>query len=206
MSVCITGDNTHTYPNSAAFCTLARVVGSYGYYRHMETVTHNGLKVPTMQLGDRLRRIRRDEGLSQDAFAAALGIHKEAYSTYESGRNRPSDVVRLASDIEARFGVAAWWTLGLSDPRTSDTVSVTRQYPPLCTSPPRRPHTVGLSPIRRKHSLIAEPLKITGGTRDEYEHAHDLGLIRQPSFRLRRIRRHHPPQDRRHAANIRGGH
>lgn len=88
----------------------------------MTTTAPAHLRIPQIQLSDRLRRIRRDEGLSQDSFAARLGIQKEAYSTYESGRNRPSDVIVLAQDIERVFSVPAWWTLGLDEP-----IPVTRQ-------------------------------------------------------------------------------
>lgn len=71
---------------------------------------------PQWTEADRLRRIRRDTGLTQAAFAQQLGIKTERYSAWESGRNQPPmrDFIAAAKRIELAFGVAAEWTLGLA--------------------------------------------------------------------------------------------
>jgi transcriptional regulator with XRE-family HTH domain len=69
--------------------------------------------VPEWTLADRLRKIRRDRHLTQEAIAKELGINAVTWSSWESGRNRPSDVLELAVTIERRYGVPAAWTLGV---------------------------------------------------------------------------------------------
>lgn len=77
--------------------------------------------VPEWALSDRLRKIRRDEHLTQEQMADALGVKTARYSAWEAGHNRPDDVVAVAAAIEREFGVPAAWTLGvLSYGRRSD--------------------------------------------------------------------------------------
>lgn len=44
---------------------------------------------PEWTIADRLRRIRRDTGLTQAAFAERLQVGEQRYSAWESGRNHP---------------------------------------------------------------------------------------------------------------------
>lgn len=75
---------------------------------------------PEWTVADRLRRIRRDTGLTQEAFAERLQLGAQRYSAWESGRNQPpaQDFIRLAKRIELAFGVAAEWTLDLETQNT----------------------------------------------------------------------------------------
>lgn len=67
--------------------------------------------------GDRIRKIRRDIAhKSQAQMADALGVSQKVYAAWESGRSRPADIVAAARRIEAVFGVAASWTLGVDTP------------------------------------------------------------------------------------------
>jgi transcriptional regulator with XRE-family HTH domain len=70
---------------------------------------------PEWTIADRLRRIRRETGLTQEAFAERLQLKGQRYSAWESGRNHPPATVfvSLAERIEETFGVAVEWTLGL---------------------------------------------------------------------------------------------
>jgi transcriptional regulator with XRE-family HTH domain len=80
--------------------------------------------LPEWTLADRLRKIRRDRHLTQQEIADALGIKSVTWSAWESGRNRPEDVLDLAVTIERRYGVPAAWTLGVlnsHDRRRTDT-------------------------------------------------------------------------------------
>lgn len=73
--------------------------------------------VPRIGWGDRIRIVRRGLDLSQDQFAALLGIGKQRLSAWESGANRPADAVEMAQLIQAKTGVPATWMLGLDAQR-----------------------------------------------------------------------------------------
>lgn len=102
-------------------------------------MTHNLPGVPSWSLADRLRKVRRDRRLTQEEMAAALGVKAVTWSSWESGRTRPHDVVDLASSIELKFGVPAAWVLGVltSPPSQTGEIPIQRSggLPPV---PPRR--------------------------------------------------------------------
>ena len=81
-----------------------------------------GRYFPEWTVADRLRRIRRDAGLTQESFAERLELGHQRYAAWETGRNQPpvNDFVALAKRIELAFGVAAEWTLGLEMRSTPD--------------------------------------------------------------------------------------
>ncbi len=81
----------------------------------MSTQPEHNSWTPEWSLSDRLRKIRRDTGFSQDDFADKLGANPSQYRAWESGRNHPRDIVSLAKRIEMLTGVPAQWTLGLSE-------------------------------------------------------------------------------------------
>lgn len=81
----------------------------------MSTQPEHNVWTPEWSTADRLRKIRRDTGFSQDEFAAKLGANPNQYRAWESGRNHPRDIVSLARRIELLTGVPAAWTLGLMD-------------------------------------------------------------------------------------------
>jgi transcriptional regulator with XRE-family HTH domain len=56
-------------------------------------------RVPVFSLGERIRKAREDLGLSQQAFADALGVDRKTVSNWEGGRNRPryGDLMLIAS-------------------------------------------------------------------------------------------------------------
>lgn len=69
--------------------------------------------IPEWNLADRLRKIRRDRGLTQEQIATELGIKAVTWSSWEADRTHPQDVLGLAVAIERRYGVPAAWTLGV---------------------------------------------------------------------------------------------
>lgn len=83
----------------------------------MSTQATAGRYVPQWTTGDRLRRVRRDTGLTQSGFAERLGVGTQRYSAWEGGRNQPplEEFVTVAKRIELAFGVPVSWTLGLDD-------------------------------------------------------------------------------------------
>jgi transcriptional regulator with XRE-family HTH domain len=79
-------------------------------YRNISGMQPN---VPEWTLADRLRKIRRDRHMTQEAFAAELGVKAVTFASWEAGRSHPVDVIELAVAIERRFQVPAAWTLGV---------------------------------------------------------------------------------------------
>lgn len=77
------------------------------------TATLRAPRQPEFTLADRLRKIRHDVlRMRQTEFAESLGVTRSAYAAWEAGRTQPRDVVSIARQIEAEYGVAASWTLG----------------------------------------------------------------------------------------------
>ena len=63
--------------------------------------------------GQRLRKLRKDAGLTQSALAEKLGIGQSTLAEYESGRVIPTaTVVAITAKF---FGVSADYLLGLTD-------------------------------------------------------------------------------------------
>lgn len=73
------------------------------------------LHVPEWEFSDRLRKIRKDAGLTQGEMAALLGMKKSALGHWETGFTHPRDMVATAKRIESALGVPAAWTLGVWD-------------------------------------------------------------------------------------------
>ena len=66
-----------------------------------------------MVFKDRLRDLRKERGLSQQAVATAIGLSQRAYSFYEPGYREPTfDTLILICKF---FDVSADYLLGLSD-------------------------------------------------------------------------------------------
>lgn len=80
--------------------------------------TEAGLMLPAWTFADRIRKIRRDAGLTQADFAAALEISKSSLQNYEAEVSTPrhNDQYMIATACETEFSVPAWWTLGHAEP------------------------------------------------------------------------------------------
>ena len=61
----------------------------------------------TIEIGARMKEVRTSLGLSQSAFAAALGISRSALSKLESGENTPSERTLLL--VSRVYGVNDEW-------------------------------------------------------------------------------------------------
>jgi transcriptional regulator with XRE-family HTH domain len=65
-----------------------------------------------MTYGDRVRRVRLDEGMDQRRFAAEIGVEQPTLGRHERLDEPPSRNRRaIASMIQLRFGVPADWVL-----------------------------------------------------------------------------------------------
>lgn len=69
---------------------------------------------PKWTFADRLRRARREAGLSQEELADLLGVKTSRLSGWESGYNEPRKVVEVAQQLEEKLGVRASWLLGIT--------------------------------------------------------------------------------------------
>lgn len=64
-------------------------------------------KYELTEMAQRLEQVRKEEGLSQDAFAARLGVSRGAYQHYtRGGRDMPSRVLMALYD---EFQVDPFW-------------------------------------------------------------------------------------------------
>lgn len=66
-----------------------------------------------MEVYEALRRFRQGTGLKQEEVAERLGIMRQAYQPYETGKVTPS--VGMIKKIATAFNVSADYLLGLSD-------------------------------------------------------------------------------------------
>lgn len=66
-------------------------------------------------IGDKFRKIRRVHHLTQDQFAAAIGVNSKSLAAWENDAWQPRGMVAIAKRIELAFGVPAAWTLGLDE-------------------------------------------------------------------------------------------
>ncbi|MBR1645191.1 MAG: helix-turn-helix transcriptional regulator [Selenomonadaceae bacterium] len=66
-----------------------------------------------MEVSEALKRFRRTFDLKQDNVAQALGVNRQVYQPYETGRTLPS--VKTILKIAKAFDVSTDYLLGLSD-------------------------------------------------------------------------------------------
>ena len=64
-------------------------------------------------IGERLRHLRRQRGLSQKELADIIGVYKSAVSHYETDKDSPSDKIKIS--IARYFNVSVDYLLGLID-------------------------------------------------------------------------------------------
>lgn len=64
-------------------------------------------------LGERLKELRADHGMTQRELAQKLGINSVTYLHYEKGQREPP--LSLLADMAKCFGVSVDYLLGLTD-------------------------------------------------------------------------------------------
>jgi transcriptional regulator with XRE-family HTH domain len=72
--------------------------------------------VPEWTDGDKLRKVRRHLGLTQEEFAARLGIPGPTYMAWETDRNRIKNVKAIAKRVKQISGTPLWWFLDTEVP------------------------------------------------------------------------------------------
>jgi transcriptional regulator with XRE-family HTH domain len=71
-------------------------------------------RIPEWTFAERLRKGRRDAGLSQKDLAARLEVKESTYSAWETGRNTP-DILELAPKLEMLTGVSRLFYIGWAE-------------------------------------------------------------------------------------------
>lgn len=70
--------------------------------------------IPAWSFADKMRKIRRDVlKMEQAEFADQLGVTRQAYAAWESGRNEPRSILAVAKKVELLSRVPAAWLLGV---------------------------------------------------------------------------------------------
>lgn len=62
---------------------------------------------------ERLKELRKEKGVTQQAVAVAIGVTISAYSNYEQGIREPS--IQTIINLCKYFGVTSDYLLGLED-------------------------------------------------------------------------------------------
>lgn len=70
-------------------------------------------RVPEWTFADRLRKARRQLGLTQREFAEKIEADPRRYAQWENDANLPRDLVQVAQRVEREAGVPAAWLIGL---------------------------------------------------------------------------------------------
>lgn len=60
-----------------------------------------------MSIGDRIKELRKALGLTQQEFADKIGIKRNSFANYETGRNTPLDAIIVS--ICREFNVSESW-------------------------------------------------------------------------------------------------
>ncbi|KLO54118.1 helix-turn-helix domain-containing protein [Mycolicibacterium senegalense] len=75
--------------------------------------------VPEWTDGDKLRKVRRHLGLSQEEFADRIQVKPSTYMAWESDRNRIKDLKTIARRIKVLTGTPLWWWFDTEPPTGS---------------------------------------------------------------------------------------
>jgi phage repressor protein C with HTH and peptisase S24 domain len=71
--------------------------------------TQNNCKITYMNIGNRIRQRRKELKLTQEAVGKAMGINRVSVSQWESGDNKPKDLITLSKVLQCH---AEWLLSG----------------------------------------------------------------------------------------------
>lgn len=104
-------------------------------------------------IGERIEAVRKQSGLSQEAFAESIGVSRNSYFKYVRGhRAVPSDV--LSATLE-KYGTDPVWLLEGDDGLNSRTTSLLDDMKQILFAVDDRAEERGLNLDRDKRWLIA---------------------------------------------------
>lgn len=139
-----------------------------GLYRERMTTAVATEFIPQLTMGDRLRCIRRNVQMGQLDFARELGVKGSTYGAWETGRNAVADEVAIAKRVQLRWGVPAWWTLGLEMQETPTGTDPSGGGG--CAIRDSNPEPAGMGNLAGRghwHEAVVVPLRPTGSQGDE---------------------------------------
>lgn len=64
-------------------------------------------------IGERLKKLRREKGISQEDLAAVIGVQSSAVSRYETDKDDPSDKIKV--EIAKHLNISLDYLLGVID-------------------------------------------------------------------------------------------
>lgn len=71
-----------------------------------------------MTVAEGLKRFRKEKGLTQEAVAAAIGIHRQAYTRYESGGVLP--IITVLIKMADVYNVTIDYLVGRTEKTNND--------------------------------------------------------------------------------------
>jgi len=66
-------------------------------------------------IGERLKQLRKEKGITQQKLAEILGVRKAAVSLYETGKNDPADPIKIT--LARYFNISLDYLIGVIDDR-----------------------------------------------------------------------------------------
>lgn len=83
----------------------------------MSTATESDERFPLEWTdGEKLRKVRRHLGVTQEKFAELLEVKASTYMAWESDRNRVADPKAIARRLKLLADVPMWWFLDTEPP------------------------------------------------------------------------------------------
>lgn len=115
--------------------------------------------VPEWTDGDKLRKVRRHLGLSQEEFAERIQVKAPTYMAWESDRNRVKDMRAIARRIKAMTGTPLWWWFDTERPESGEPPPDGGNRSHLGESNPRPIHYLDSKrkPIKQLSRLAKQP-------------------------------------------------
>ena len=74
-----------------------------------------------LEIKDRIKKIRKDKGITQTEFGNKIGVKGNTVTNYENGMREPSDAVKKAICREYRVNIE-WLEKGIGEPYKPKTV------------------------------------------------------------------------------------
>lgn len=105
-------------------------------------------KRPTWSFADRVRKVRRELGMTQAQFAELTGFGEKSIAAWETGKNTPN-LVAASVKLEETTEIDRYWWLGWDEDGSPDEGSVRREGLEPPTRWLSRRNTMGTE--RRRH-------------------------------------------------------
>lgn len=92
--------------------------------------------IPEWSMGERFAKARKHAGLTQEQMASRLSVSSATLAAWETDRNQPRDLPRVAQQWSDITGVDPAWLLGFRTGSFSPLVGLTSNPAPELPFPP----------------------------------------------------------------------